>query len=216
MSEQLMSFTLQEDAGDIQKINAFMERLKNGEIPDRFPHLHSTTFYYNYKDDCNAMGMWGIVDKQTATKLASIIGQRSVLEVMAGVGWLAKALSEQGVNIKATDNLSWQERHNHTKIHRVYRMRAETAVKKHGHKYDILLVSWPPHGNEDFVKAAELWGPNKDIIFIGEGEGGCTGSDKFWWHFKIKKTLRIPHWPGIHDYCYIGRYNEPTNKKSLW
>jgi len=138
--------------------------------------------------------------------LASWIGGRAVLEIMSGPGWLAKALHESGVQIGATDNGSWNARHSLASIlFPVMQMDCTEAVRTIA--ADVLLVSWPPYGNDAICHAAELWGKDRPIIYIGEGCGGCNAPDEFFSRFSYERSdIPLFSWPGLHDDIYIGYY----------
>jgi hypothetical protein len=136
---------------------------------------------------------------------------------MAGCGWLAKALSEHGVNVIATDNRTWHSRdwceiHPKAKdIFPVENLEAIEAVKKYGNEAAILMVSWPPLDDKVVCKVGELWGDKKPIVYIGEWDGGCNASGEFFEHFiEIDDEPDIPlfSWYGIHDNVYIGYYRK--------
>ena len=156
------------------------------------------------RDQVISLGMYAIVDLAWTKDLAGWIGKRYVLEVMAGAGWLAKALRLCGVAIIATDNNS----RGHKSIVPVRRMRAVTAIKRFN-QADILIISWPEYSTSDAFEAIKAWGPERPIIYIGEGHGGCTASDAFHEAFRpLSDQPDIPllAWPGIHDYVQIGHY----------
>src|SRR5699024_6074466 len=52
-------------------------------------------------------GMYAFVSWRWVKPFAKWIGERKVLEVMAGRGWLSHALRELNVNVIATDDYSW-------------------------------------------------------------------------------------------------------------
>jgi hypothetical protein len=152
--------------------------------------------------------MWAIVSQEWTTQLAEWIGERKVLEIMAGAGWLAKALSDCGVNIVATDSGDWDERHD--KMMRLYPIKkhdAANAVRLFD--ADILICSWPPYGSDAICDAATVWGTERPIIYIGEGDGGCNAPEEFWEHFReMDNAPNIPliSWDGIHDHIFFGHY----------
>lgn len=208
---------------------AFVDELKAGRIPERFPEQRDRyleafsddasdpkAFVDNMyagmmlKSECNAYGMWGVVDKQWTRELAEWIGERKVLEVMAGVGWLAKALDEHGVNIKATDNFSWKGKHSKVDERVVFPVEDMDAIKAaQSLQAEILLVSWPPYTEETIVQACEAWGTKRPIIYIGEGNGGCTACDEFHERFEqIDEHIHMPSFAGIHDHVQIGYWTK--------
>jgi hypothetical protein len=158
------------------------------------------------RDEIQArFGMWAIVDKVWTKALAHWIGNRKVLEIMSGAGWLAKALKEYGVNIVATDNFSWQARD--TVVYPVEDLEAAEAVKKYIDA-DVLLVSWPSYKSRTIAGACNVWGCERPIIYIGELQGGCTASDSFFKFFEETEPNDIPlrSWYGMHDTILIGHW----------
>ena len=194
----------------------FLKCIDDKEIPPYPPNgcigsgLYTTTSFWKHRVYCTERGMWAIVTKDLATALANWIQNRRVLEVMAGRGWLAKALDEQGVDIIATDNNSWDDRHSKllVSIFPVERLDAVIAVEKYSDKSDVLLVSWPPYGDEAICDVARAWGITRPIIYFGEGWGGCNAPDEFFEHFVEEDTdIRLASWPGIHDNVCIGHWS---------
>lgn len=169
------------------------------EAPDGIPH---PKFY------CHQRGMWAIVDLTWTRKLADWIGNRKALEVMAGAGWLAKALRIHGVDIVATDNYSWDcDYHPRmVRVTEVLKMDGEEAVNTYK-EADVLIMSWPPQ-TMDAYRIAEAWGTKRPIVYIGEERGGCTAEDTFHRHFKPEKTIFIPRWRGNSDYLQIGHWRK--------
>lgn len=192
-------------------ISEFIAYVKRYEIPPSGPRVYDwqhPNFAENYtaRGECTKRGMWAIVDMEWTRKLAHWSGARQVLEVMAGKGWLAKALSLHGVNIVATDNMGWTNMHSDpTYLFPVEKLGARAAINKYPNA-DILLISWPPYDDPEIMKVCKAWGSNRPIIYIGEGQGGCTAIDGFFEHFYEEDTLYIPQWDGIHDYITIGYY----------
>jgi hypothetical protein len=200
----------------------FIRAVENGVIPEDppFEWLENAGFNcisvadsldaLSARTICTKMGMWAIVDLRWTKQLANWIGNRKCLEVMSGVGWLAKALCMHGINIIATDSYSWEKKQ-HKEAKRVYpveRIDAIESVKKFQDR-DILIVSWPPYTDETICKVCDEWGNDKFVIYIGEGEGGCCAPGTFWQNFrKIEShpSIEIPRWWGIHDHLTIGRW----------
>lgn len=84
----------------------FMDSIYNGEIPLFAPkgsskggsnrdiaYIYSQK-YWQCRDECITLGMWAIVFHEWVKELAKWIGNRQCLEIMAGAGWLAKALKQ--------------------------------------------------------------------------------------------------------------------------
>jgi len=196
-------------------IKEFLKFVHRGEIPP-FP-LYIPPQYcadaeiFDARRECIAKGMWAIVDLHWTKFLADWIGSRKVLEVMAGAGWLAKALTIHGCDIVATDSGVWEASwHKEAKlIFPIEKLDGIQAVEKY-HDRDILLISWSPYNDQEICRICERW--TKTIIYIGELEDGCCAPHEFFANFRIEEdanTLHIPFpsWPCIHDTICIGYYN---------
>jgi len=185
----------------------FLVQMRAGSIPRRFPECIG--YGYGTRIKYIHMGMWALVDETWTKRLAGYIGDRKVLEIMAGVGWLAKALKAHGVNIVATDSGAWDKRHKKApKIFDIKKMEASEAVDKID--ADILLVSWPPYDDKtrSLILAVERWGTEKPVVYIGEGDGGCNASEEFFESFEQKEIIPMPSWGCIHDKCRVGYWRK--------
>lgn len=206
-------------------IDSFLNCVRTGTIPPTPPPaawLDSNSLAYidmrekigwcdkDPRRECNRHGMWAIVTVKFAKDLAGWIGNRKVLEIMAGRGWLAKALQEQGVDVLPTDNNSWNDRHDacHDLVP-IVRLGALAAVRHLSSDRDILLVSWPPYDKTAISYACSAWGPERPIIYIGEGDGGCNAASSFWRHFHTvgdHSDIPFAQWWAMHDDVHIGHY----------
>lgn len=164
--------------------------------------------WYNARNRATARGMWAIVDLHWTRQLAAWLDGRKVLEVMAGAGWLAKALASHGVSVTATDDYTWDSG-THVDMRRVYpvkRMDAVKAVQTY-RNHDVLIVSWPPYGDGAIVDVCEAWGSDRPIVYIGESQGGCNAPDAFFEGFEVDESapaFDLLAWDGIHDDVHIG------------
>lgn len=204
-------------------IQEFLDYVKSGEIPPCPPVGTSFQGYgrmsayddvmsgMRARNTLNNRGMWPIVDLVWTQHLAEWIGRRTVLEIMAGHGWLAKALGHHGINVTATDNYSWMDDCRHeivdlgVSVKRVEAKEATLTIAA-----DILLVSWPPYQEGDIIDACDAWGTQKPIVYIGEDEGGCNATDEFFVRFRPIEHPHIPlmSWWGIHDRVQIGYWSQ--------
>jgi hypothetical protein len=204
----------------MNKLTQFLDKIKAGEVPEESPielmnpdlceepiiPLHDS---FSVRGECNKRGMWAIVDLKWTKNLANWIGDRKCLEVMAGAGWLSKALSHHGIDVIATDDYSWDKQHSEMEIvYPVEKMSGVEAVKKYVDR-DILIVSWPPYESTEICDICNEWGKNKPIVYIGEGIEGCNAPNCFWAKFNETDdpTIMIPRWWGIHDELKIGKWN---------
>ncbi len=182
------------------------------EIPPEFPVFDNLAKFdigsYTMRHEINQEHFcWTPLAKSWTRDLASFIAERKVLEIMAGRGWLAKALQEDGVDITPTDDMSWTKKKG---VIPVFKTPAIKAVKEMGHAYDILLVSWPPIGEEKLHKACKLWGTEKPIIYIGENAGGVTGCSLFFGNYNKTQSpflnRNYRQFEGINDHIFTGKY----------
>lgn len=199
----------------------YAKQIEQGIIPDFAPAGTSPGGYdydiehsmesFKARDDCTRRGLWTVIDKNWTGVLARWIDGRKVLEIMAGAGHLAKALSEHGIEIVATDDFSFTKRHlNLVAMHNILPMDAVHAAEKLS--ADVLIVSWPPYDSTVVVDAVRAWGSERPIIYIGEDDGGCNAPPEFFHgFFEDDDAPHIPmmSWPGLHDHVLIGHWREP-------
>jgi hypothetical protein len=102
-----------------------------------------------------------------------------ILEVGAGEGLLGKFLSKElEKDIILTDDYSWWNKEK-IKIENkdIIMLDYIKAIKRY--KPDFIIASWIPYKKwwtKEFIKCKSV----KAYIVIGEGPGGCTGSDMDW------------------------------------
>lgn len=89
-------------------------------------------------------GIYCFYSRELVTKLAEVIGTRTCLEIAAGDGTLSRFLVEAGVDIRATDDHSWQ--HDVRYSDAVQRMDARAALKHFAP--EVVICSWPPASND--------------------------------------------------------------------
>ena len=157
---------------------------------------------------------WALYSKEYVESLQRLLqavtGREhpKVLEVAAGKGLLGSL-----PNWACTDEWS-QASH-------VLEMDALAAVEAHKDA-DVLFASWLPYTDPvDFALASKWVGEmHKPMIIVGEGTGGCTGSERFWGirddtgdraptNYQVVRAYDIeegftdvPHWIFIGDSTY--------------
>lgn len=145
--------------------------------------------------------------------LAALAQRSPILEVGAGSGYWAWCLRERGVDVLACDTRDdWpcNEREPWTEV-----MLADGRVMAREHPDRTLLLCWP---------SMERWAAEilqayrgQRVVYIGEGEGGCTGDRAFHrllsWRWRCVEAIEIPVWLGLHDhmYCYERKTAEPSS-----
>lgn len=127
----------------------------------------------------------------------------TIVEVMAGTGYLAAALRAAGVQLRATDDMSWHPKMDWGTHTPVDRMDAALAARD----ADTVIMAWPYMDDAAF-RTAKAMKPGAALIYCGEGSGGCTANDDFFelmstWHRDEKFEADVqPHhkqWYGLHD-----------------
>jgi len=157
--------------------------------------------YYSLWIWVRKFGMFALVTLQHTRQLACLLQGKHVLEVMAGSGWLAHALTKYGVDVDATDDGSWGL---HKKVDWGIRIcEAEEAALESD--ADVLLMCWPPYDSDVASKTARAWGGERPIVYIGEGESGCCANDEFFSLVWLDHCgIYWPQWYGLHDNVAIG------------
>jgi hypothetical protein len=88
-------------------------------------------------------GIYCFYSRRLIRELAKLIDGRACLEIAAGDGTLSRFLADEGVQITATDDHSWNR--NVTYPAAVLRQDAATALR--AHEPQVVICSWPPPAN---------------------------------------------------------------------
>ncbi|GHW01940.1 hypothetical protein lacNasYZ03_16270 [Lactobacillus nasalidis] len=139
-------------------------------------------------------GIWSLPNMATARLIKEEFGVESALEVMAGNAYWSKALSEAGIQVRATDSLEWSKSSKTGKrpFYPVEDLPADQAVMKYA-TCDLILCSWAPNFGQadlELIAAKHHYAPAARLLFIGEK--GVTNSPEFWSkrHFNRSAELR--------------------------
>ena len=146
--------------------------------------------------------------------LEAIVGlEVDIIEVGAGRAYWAAELSKRGVDVIATDYVPHGENKFAPQEPYMEIGIADAADAAASHPDRALMMVWPYMDDMAF-RALEAY-EGDTLIFVGEGEGGCTASDEFFekiyemeengWTMKYHS---IPQWDGIHDYLLIARKDQ--------
>ena len=173
---------------------------------------------YKERDIWINVGMFAFVSWEWVNPLAEWLKGKRVLEIMAGAGWLARALQEKGIAVIATDDHSWPKARAWKLQTEVEALDALAAIQKYADQTDILLISWPYMDPTAFL-SLQAWAklkPGALVIYIGEGDGGCTADFQFFEHFEDvedrdfeQASRKYVAWWGMHDYLTLGKYRTP-------
>lgn len=141
--------------------------------------------------------------------LARWIGDRPVLEIMAGSGYFSYALQKYGCKVKATDNYSWKENFSLMNEYiQVENIDCLDAIRKYGKDVKFILCSWPYMDNKanECLKLMRKVNPKCRMIYVGEELSGCTANDAFFSNLEecyIKgfddAVSNYRRWQSIHD-----------------
>jgi SAM-dependent methyltransferase len=124
--------------------------------------------------------------------LVSILKGRSVLEVGAGIGYVAFWLKARGVDITAVDNYSGQYIAN---LREYGRPGEETSTFQVSHanpeilvadvqsldikRYDVILMCWPDQDSSVALDVIESMRLGQTLIDLTEGEDGCIATAEY-------------------------------------
>lgn len=118
--------------------------------------------------------------------IAEKIKGKKCLEIMAGNGLFSYMLQECGLKVIATD-ISPDKNNDYISMRDgnycdVMGMDALAAIRKYGQNADCLICSWPPHQEEQVIKALEAYtklNPKGIMLYVGEWKGGFNATDAF-------------------------------------
>lgn len=180
--------------GKIAPYQKILEQLRNHQIPDAYPEADRYPLLYGpysldegsffIREDVIRYAGYSFVAYRWLRPLATWIGNRKCLEIMGGSGALSRGLQDCGVNIHCTDTFSWVENKYcwyENAWTTVECIDAVEAIYRYGKDIDLLVCSWPYTNDDCFyaLQAMREVNPSSMMIYIGEGKGGCTASDKF-------------------------------------
>ena len=142
-----------------------------------------------FENRCETIPYFGfcIPDMDTMENLVSLLNKRKVktiLSIGAGVAFVETILQcisiekGYGFSVIATDPYTSHNTNKNQPFMPVYKCTATQAIKFSN--ADTILTSWPAMEDwthEALIQARE--GNFTTAIYIGEGKGGCTGTDDF-------------------------------------
>lgn len=209
-------------------IHNWLEDYKNQLLPEDIPKNTINWFSHERFYPISGVSTYSIralaimycgfclVTKKLADVLASYLKEKSnkpnprVLELGCGLGSLAKALSDRGIDIQGIDNFE-REGTFHFKenswIDDIIEMDMKEAVITYGKTADFILCSWPEmEGHIDQIpKLMYQVNPSCKMVYLGEDIGGCTANDRFFNVVNEIDSMQSVNdvycrWEGIHDY----------------
>jgi hypothetical protein len=150
-------------------------------------------------EPCEVLDIFQFYSTEFIDHIVEIINKlapQSIVEVGAGDGYLSYFLGERGINVIPTDDYS---RHHINRPDRVEKIGHIDALKKYAP--DLVVINWEELLGKYSIDV--LGYPTvKHLLWIGEGEGGCTGSEELW-EFDYEETYN-PYCLSRTDSCYFG------------
>jgi hypothetical protein len=137
---------------------------------------------------CDAFPLYQVWTQESVAALAAVCrqaGSHRILEVGAGDGRLTRALRPQGPwTMVASDDGSWRTalaaRSPTTLDTPVIPLAIESLTASLARvQPDTVIVSWMPYA-EDWSPAFRARPTVQHYLWIGEGPGGCTGTETLW------------------------------------
>lgn len=151
---------------------------------------------------------WAIPDNKSLNMIAEY---GPIVEIGCGTGYWAMLLRGRGVDVIAYDETPTVGDHMnnyHSRAMGQIRATAWTGVLKGTHEAAALhpdralFLCWPPYDSPMAYDTLIAYTGNT-LIYIGEGNGGCTGDDVFHHtledHWTETRSASIPQWDGMHD-----------------
>jgi len=193
------------------------------ELFDLWERLHGrgAAFNSNVRNDWTSLSERYGARREAARRYAwavpsdaaldALAGLSPIIEVGAGTGYWAALLRDRGVDVLAFDIAPRDPANHHHGDSplwtNVERADAEVAGL---HPDRTLFLCWPPYDEPMGATAlrAYIAAGGHTLVYIGEGEGGCTANDDF--HqlldsLELVREIDLPQWDGIHDYMGIYR-----------
>lgn len=170
-------------------------------------------------DLCHAYA-WAIPDPDALDFAAKHLSSKAV-EMGAGLGYWAWQLSQLGVDMLAfdekppdvvTDNHWCSPRAEHhgellnTTCSTYFPVQPGTPDILSQHEDRTLFLCWPPYDTDMAAQCLTIY-PGRNLVYIGEYAGGCTGDDAFFKMLDAQWEERASHpivqWWGINDVIQV-------------
>lgn len=146
---------------------------------------------------------WPIITKDFVDVLAVQLKGKRVADLGCGLGYLTYHLNEAGVNVTGYDNFEEKFRfkeYNYTGLYiDIVKENIDTLDLS---EFDVVIISWPRTADAVLRNLKS----GQEVIYIGEGYYGCTGSDKFHDLLETEFTEQeteypLLRWDFINDRC---------------
>lgn len=158
---------------------------------------------------------WAVPTKEAISHIVKL--PQPIVELGAGTGYWARLIAKAGGTVHAYDKHTKASKNKYGMKPKYYAIKRGVpgSILKPGNKWRTLLLCWPDYNTSFAYDAARLF-QGTHLVYIGEGDGGCTGDDKFHDYleanYKLLRTVTIPQWPGIRDKIFILERNKKHEK----
>ena len=202
-------------------INPFWEDVKH-LFACKDPFNRDFIDAWGQRDRCCRLYSWAVADPDSIAFVAEHLGSCAI-EIGAGNGYWAWQLSQCGIDIVAYDvsppdqtpNLYFAPREEvpnpRTLAKTWYLVQQGNANKLTEQPDRTLLLCWPPYADPMAAQCLKTYQGDR-FVYIGEGEGGCTGDAEF---FELLEkdweeiaSHGIKQWFGLHDYIIVYQRSE--------
>jgi len=106
-------------------------------------------------------------------------GLKHINELCCGTGWFSHWMKKYGIPLQnAVDNKTWFDYKKHDKFLPIVRKDDAVQFVRNNPQTDMFVLSWPYMD----PLARMIWDnmrAGQYLLYIGEGEGGCTADDSF-------------------------------------
>ena len=217
IEQKLLSISTTEDFITLMPdLKSFYEE---GLVPNSLTHKFQDSFSYDidlYTMRKSFVYNYGftLLSVKLVTELSKQLLNKNVLDVGAGTGFLAKQLYDNKINIQAID------KENNVNSSYGFKNKYFDIINEDGIKYikenpqiNTIILSWPNYNSEFATEVLKAMTFGQKLYYMGEEEGGCTGSYSFFSLLaektKLNKSLTKKlqkhnlSWPGIRDNWYV-------------
>lgn len=163
---------------------------------DRYDYSDRNVGILRQRDELVDKYAWAIPNTEAIETIADF---EPILEVGAGNGYWAWLLRQLDVDVLATDlnapdEDAWSP---------VWKADARDVVTDYPDR--TLLMVWPEYDETWPIEALGAYqsAGGDTCIYVGEGRGGCTATDRFHQmlheEWALTETVAIPQYLGLHD-----------------
>lgn len=205
------------------ELNSFLE---SGLVSEKIEHLFKDRNYYNKDNNFELkfslmtlrysfVERFGFVllNEKLINTLSHFLKDKTVCEVGAGTGWLSHQLQKKGVNIIPIDYKPGHDSEfGFKKLHTDILITNGVDYLENNFP-EVIILSWPDYDTSFASDVLNNLQKGQTLIYVGEGEGGCTGDDSFF-ELLYKKTKLNESmsdalhkdslcWTGVHDRWHV-------------